>query len=63
MIEIISYQEVKGRDKELAKKEFDNLLEKIKEEYRSPHTFRANSITAHCMPRQIPKNGIFCSRA
>ena len=34
MIEIISYQEVKGRDKELAKKEFDNLLEKIKKEYR-----------------------------
>jgi len=34
MIEIVSYQEVKGRDKELAKKEFENLLEKIKEEYK-----------------------------
>jgi len=34
MIEIISYQEVKGKNKELAKKEFDNLLEKIKKEYR-----------------------------
>ncbi|HIQ32046.1 MAG TPA: hypothetical protein EYH55_00980 [Methanothermococcus okinawensis] len=34
MIEIISYQEVKGRDKEIAKKEFEKLLEKIKREYR-----------------------------
>ena len=22
-----------------------------------PHTWRANSMTAHCMPRQMPKNG------
>ena len=29
----------------------------------SPHTSRANSITAHCMPRQRPRNGISCSRA
>ncbi|VDO13769.1 unnamed protein product [Brugia timori] len=28
-----------------------------------PQTFRANSITAHCIPRQIPKNGILFSRA
>ena len=28
-----------------------------------PHTFRAYSITAHCNPRQIPKNGSPCSRA
>ena len=28
-----------------------------------PQTWRANSITAHCMPRQIPRNGIFFSRA
>ena len=27
------------------------------------HTFRANSITAHCKPRQIPKNGILFSAA
>jgi len=34
MIEIISYQEVKGKDKETVKREFENLLEKIKGEYR-----------------------------
>ena len=28
-----------------------------------PITLRANSITAHCMPRQIPKKGIPFSRA
>ena len=28
-----------------------------------PATLRANSITAHCMPRQIPKNGILFSLA
>ena len=26
-------------------------------------TWRANSATAICMPRQMPRNGIFCSRA
>ena len=29
----------------------------------SPATLRANSIEAHCMPRQMPKNGTFFSRA
>ena len=29
----------------------------------SPQTFRANSTTASCMPRQMPKNGTACSRA
>ena len=28
-----------------------------------PTTWRANSATAICMPRQMPRNGIFCSRA
>src|SRR4030042_6651129 len=28
-----------------------------------PQTFLANSITAHCIPRHIPKKGIFFSRA
>ena len=28
-----------------------------------PQTLRANSITAHCKPKQIPKNGIKFSRA
>ena len=27
-----------------------------------PHTFLANSITAHCRPRQIPKKGILFFR-
>ena len=29
----------------------------------SEHTLRANSATAICIPRQIPKNGTLCSRA
>ena len=28
-----------------------------------PTTWRAKSATAICMPRQMPRNGIFCSRA
>ncbi|KRZ34310.1 hypothetical protein T4B_10522 [Trichinella pseudospiralis] len=28
-----------------------------------PRTLRANSITAHCMPKQMPKNGTFLCRA
>ena len=28
----------------------------------SPSTFRANSITMHCMPRQMPNVGTSCSR-
>src|ERR1019366_7976399 len=28
-----------------------------------PQTLRAYSMTAHCIPRQIPKNGTFVSRA
>ena len=28
-----------------------------------PHTFRANSMIATCMPRQMPKNGVPLSRA
>ena len=28
-----------------------------------PSTLRANSITAHCMPRQMPRNGMPFSRA
>ena len=28
-----------------------------------PHTWRANSTTAICMPRQMPRKGTFCSRA
>ena len=30
--------------------------------FERPMTLRANSITAHCIPRQIPKNGILFSR-
>ncbi len=29
----------------------------------SPQTLRAYSITAICMPKQMPKNGTFSSRA
>src|SRR6184192_2675831 len=28
-----------------------------------PHTWRANSMTAICIPKQMPRKGIFCSRA
>lgn len=28
-----------------------------------PHTFLANSMTAHCIPRQRPRNGILLTRA
>ena len=28
-----------------------------------PHALRANSMTAHCRPRQIPRNGSPCSLA